>query len=380
MLKEWTYKWNPFNSDKLLAHIYRWREIKRNNPIPLPVTISIDPINRCDLKCSWCNADFILKKNQGKLDSNTLKELPFFLAEWQSNSDFKKGVETVCIGGGGESLMNKDVSQLINNCYEVGIETGIVTNGTNIDKHIQSLIKCTWVGISVDAGSSETYQLLKGRDFFDKVINNIRELIKLSSENKSSPLAQPGQGPGVSLKYLLNPKNVGEIYQAAKIAKEIGCKNMHIRPFGESWDKIGQNKDIFTYSDIEEFREQIVKARSLEDEFFKVFGITHKFDGNFRKQNEFTQCHAIFMTGVFMPPSGGGKFNFGFCCDRRGDQNLTLSNLTSFEEVANFWGSEEHWKIFDKIKPKTCPRCTYQPHNIIFENVIKENNTTYHFI
>jgi MoaA/NifB/PqqE/SkfB family radical SAM enzyme len=378
-MSEWSSKWNPFNSDKLLAHLYRWKEIKRGCQLPVPVTISIDPINLCDLECVWCNADYILKHNSKKIDTEVLMEIALFLSVWHSKTNFNYKVETVCVGGGGESLLHPDVGKFIKRCTQLGIKVGIVTNGTNLTKHIDSLNYCTWVGVSVDAGRDSTYEKLKGKKIFDKVITNIKELVDLS-RNKKSQLGLPGQGHGVSYKYLLHPGNVNDIYEAAKLAKKSGCRNLHIRPFGEPWDQIGQLKTEFSYSDIIEFREQLKQARALEDKNFKVFGITHKFDGNFRRKNEFNQCHAIFMTGVFMPPSGDGKFDFSLCCDRRGDDNMTLKNLTSPIQVADFWGSKEHWKVFEKIKVKECPRCTYQPHNIIYEKVIKVDNMTYQFI
>ena len=50
---------------------------------------------------------------------------------------------------------------------------------------------------------------------------------------------------GVSYKYLLYDRdNIGEMYMAAKLAKEIGCKNIHFRPAGTPWDKIGTPEEI----------------------------------------------------------------------------------------------------------------------------------------
>jgi hypothetical protein len=87
------------------------------------------------------------------------------------------------------------------------------------------------------------------------------------------------------------------------------------------------------------------------------------------------------MTGVFMPPtSDKGKFNFGICCDRRGDDGLTLTDLIDTSQVSEFWGSDNHWESFDNLKVKNCPRCTYQPHNMIFENAVEVDNMTIDFI
>ncbi len=378
--KEWTNKWNPFNSHKLLAHLNRWSEIWKGNAIPQPVTVTVDPINICNLSCPWCNSDYILKKNSRKIERNILLNLADFLSDWKVFPFTKYGVETICVAGGGEPTLHPDLGTFINKCYDKGIQIGLVTNGSKIDHHLENLVKCTWVGVSIDAGTPETFKKLKGKDIFDKIIHNVKSLTDLASKVKASPLNQAGQGPGISFKYLIHPKNVNEIYIAAKLAKSIGCKNFHIRPYGEPWDKLGQTTDAFSYSDILDFQEQLKRARILEDNNFRVFGITHKFDGNFKKLNQFHKCYAIFMTCVFMPPKEDGLLDFGFCCDRRGDEELVLHNIKSFNQISNYWGSVDHWKMSDKIIVKKCPRCTYQPHNIIFEKTIIEDNLTYRFI
>lgn len=369
-MNEWSSKWNPFNSDKLMAHLYRWKKIQRDKEIPPPVLVTIDPTNVCNLKCIWCNSKYLQDRNANQLSEETMNEMADFLKGWKNNNF---GLEAVCIAGGGEPTMHKGLGKFIDRLVNNGIKVGIVTNGINLDKYEDYLSKCSWVGVSIDAGTSVTYKKLKGVDYFEKIKENIRKL----NETKGL-LGMSGQGHGISYKYLLHPENVKEVYQAATIAKEIGCRNMHIRPVGNPWDR--KIDSIFSYGDIKEFEEQIEKSRKLEDKNFRIFGITHKFDGNFNRANEFKECYAIFMTADFLPPTSKGKFNFGLCCDRRGDSRLTLEDLNNFDCVKKFWGSKEHWKMFDKIKVKECPRCTYQPHNIIYEKAIKEDNLTYDFI
>jgi hypothetical protein len=92
------------------------------------------------------------------------------------------------------------------------------------------------------------------------------------------------------------------------------------------------------------------------------------------------------MTAVIMPPDGKDaskdSFTLGLCCDRRGDSKLELgSNLIDINQINTLWGSEGHWRIHDKIKIRgECPRCTYQPHNEIYEQVILNDSMTYKFI
>ncbi len=381
-IEEWTDEFNPFNSAKLWAQYYRWKEIQEGNVLPAPALVTIDPTNICNLKCIWCNADYIQNKNPKSLSPQALDKIADFLPYWSDNSKWEN-VEAVCIAGGGEPLMNKYTGNLIKRLKQNNVEPGIVTNGTFIDKNLEALTDCTWVGVSVDAGTPEVYKKLKGKNLFTKVIDNIQ---KLTSIQEGTELGEPGKGPGVSYKFLMHPENISDIYSAAKLAKEIGCKNFHLRPYGVPWDKIKLEKDkesfrSFSYGDIEEFRRQFNEASKLEDENFNVFGITHKFDGDLKRTHRFDKCRAVFMTSVFEPPTDkNALFDLGLCCDRRGDPQLTIENIKDVEEIKKFWGSKDHWDRAKKIKVGTCPRCTYQPHNLFYEKAIGINNMTIPFI
>jgi organic radical activating enzyme len=387
-IKEWSpsKKWNPFNSYKLLAQVPRWELIQRNKSIPQPVLVTVDPVNMCNLKCSWCNAHSILESNTSMLSRKSLLRIADFLTVWQGTKKWPKGVETICIAGGGESLLNPYIDEFIEVCIAKGIEVGVVTNGTLIDKHLEALSKCTWVGVSIDAGTRQTFANAKGADLFDKVISNIKKLIDYSEEHDTK-LALKKQGYGVSYKYLLHSSNMSEIYTAAEIAKRVGCRNFHMRPAGIPWSDIQneKRKDFFKFTPdvIKKFKAEVNKARKLESEEFGIFGITHKFDNKFNPANFFSNCYAIFMTGVFMPGTDGNEdsINFGLCCDKRGDPEVLLEeNIVDPKIIAESWGGKKHAGIFEKIKVDRCPRCTYQPHNQIYEHVIKDDSMTYKFI
>ena len=88
------------------------------------------------------------------------------------------------------------------------------------------------------------------------------------------------------------------------------------------------------------------------------------------------------MTCVFMPPEEpDGDFTLGLCCDRRGDRTTDLLINGKVNNILSAWGGNLHWVIADSITPcEDCPRCTYAPHNEIFENVIEQDNMTLDFI
>ena len=128
------------------------------------------------------------------------------------------------------------------------------------------------------------------------------------------------------------------------------------------------------------FRSQLDKARSLESEDFAVYGVTHKFDGQFKGSNDFENCYAVLFAISFEPPTtkGVGEFNTTFCCDRRGDKVLILENTTT-EKLKEYWGSKEHLDLVGKIDPKKCGRCIRGPHNRIYENAVLKEDMSYEF-
>ncbi len=385
-------RWNPFNSHKLLAHVQRWRFIQRGRPLPPPVLVTVDPTNACNLNCVWCNAAFIRATRRNSLSETALFRLADFLPRWGAGRrDWPLGVEAVCVAGGGEPLLNPATAAFIDRLSFNGLQTGLVTNGSKLLEYIDPLVQCTWMGVSIDAGTADTFNALKQvkpkGQVFERIIEGIALLVDYAKTHHSRlGLAHPSYG--VSYKYLLyNRDNIGEIYQAARLAKEIGCKNIHFRPAGTPWDKVGTDDEIsFNQEIIELYQDQIRQALELDDATFSVYGVTHKFNSQFERANYFKQCHAVFMTAVIEPPQGDeappDSFILGLCCDRRGDPKLELvSNATEPEAIQRAWGSQSHWRIHDRIQVKQdCPRCTYQPHNEIYEEVILNDSMTYKFI
>ncbi|MDR2528251.1 MAG: radical SAM protein [Synergistaceae bacterium] len=383
-------RWNPFNSYKLLAHVARWRQIERGRVVPPPVLITVDPANACNFDCAWCNAKYVREQRNFMLSHKTLSDIARFLPRWGEGSGYTEpGVKAICVAGGGEPLLNKATPSFIEEVCSNGVEVGVVTNGSLMHECVEALSRCTWVGVSVDAGSAGTLNKQKGldpsRQEFGRIMDNIARLADYAKSH-STRLGKPHPSYGVSYKYLLYKENIGEVYQAAKLAKETGCKSIHYRPAGTTWNNVTGGEQItFSDGDIALFNEQIALAQELDDKTFSVFGVTHKFDSQFGISNTFERCHAIFMTAVISPPltreSPKDAFVLGLCCDRRGDAALELlQDCADVEQIEKAWGGERHWAVHDAIQVRRCPRCTYQPHNQIYEQVILNDSMTYKFI
>jgi len=179
----------------------------------------------------------------------------------------------------------------------------------------------------------------------------------------------------ITYKFLAHPLNIPSIHEAVRLAKTIGCRFFHMRPVGKTWDNLAQ-PNIFTPLDIALAKAHIEQARlDFEDNDFRVFGIMHKFSDNWEIRRDFDKCHAVAMTAVIQPDN-----TVSLCCDRRGDPRLELGRFDKLEDILGLWGSQKHWAIMHGVDLRECPRCTYGPHNQLFEHMVLSDTTCKNFI
>jgi MoaA/NifB/PqqE/SkfB family radical SAM enzyme len=355
---EWSDKYNPFNSIKAVAHVQYWQSIKQGI-IPPPFFLSIDPSGICNYSCPFCNASHTLQSNPAQLSIDDINDIMDLLKFWRTRA--------VCVGGGGEPLTNPHTGYLIDLLTHNGIDIGVVTNGSAIDRFMDPLSLCKWVGVSMNAGTADTHAKAMGckPEDFDKVLKNIRSLVSYRKKHKTNV--------EVTYKYLIHPLNYKEIYEAARIAKEIGCDLIHIRPGDDPWFNKGANEFALTPAQISESRALIDSARTkLEDSSFKVYGVSHKFDADWRPKKSFKNCYATLVQCLI-----SSSAQIELCCDRRGYQGLILCSV---RDARDKWGGDKHKKMVEEIDVNQCPRCTYTHVNEIFENVVLDDRMLYDFI
>jgi len=360
--KEWKDLYNPFNSIKVLV----WREwlegCAKGDFLP-PVTIDIDPSGRCNLNCVWCNFVDYNKQHDCDIPKDHLLKIADFASTW--------GVKSVHVLGGGEPLMNKGTNALLLRLKNNDMPSGLITNGVLLtDELIETIANsCRWIGISLDAGTGESYKKVKGissHNLFDKVLSNITKLC--------SKIKELNSGCSVCFKYLLHPSNAHEILTAAKLAKSIGVNEFQVRPAG--WENISnENVKPFDFNNVLEIiDDQIFNALLLEDKNFRVYGIRHKFSPTKQKKINYSKCCASPIVLIF-----GADGNCHVCGDRRGQKEFILcSHYPNVNEVSKYWNSDRHKSIINNVKLSECPRCVLGPYNEIVEKVfIKDNMCRY---
>lgn len=359
-MNEWSNPWNPFNSAKVLLWRAHLEACAKDDYLP-PVTVDLDPANKCMYDCPHCNAYDMINGSGKVMSEEHMIKLIDFLADWRDSTQHKTP-NSACVSGGGEPYMNKNINAMFERMHHYGMEIGIITTGYPMNNEDIDIVAKTarWIGFSMDCASNETYKKVKGIKLdgaMEKVTDNMRKLVKR--------IHDLGTNCDVAYKFLLTPDNALEIYDAIKLAKEIGVKDFHLRPAG--WDNLSKVKEHPDYSKyIDDINIQIEHGMKLETKDFRVFGIRHKFNPDFSKKVNFSRCWAIPILPTF-----GADGNVHTCFDMRGREDLILcKHDPDPSEILKVWNTDFHRNMVKKIEIEKCPRCTFGSYNEIVEKVI----------
>lgn len=207
------------DSHKLMYHVPRvngWLEGKNIYPLYVEIAAS----GACNHRCVYCALDFMEYKPrflEAVLLKKRLKEMS------------RLGVKSIMYAGEGEPLLHKNIVDLINHTDEAGIDVALTTNGVLLTKNIldETLPKITWIKVSINAGTKETYSRIHRTNAsdFNKVIENLHYAARLKHSQ--------GYSCTLGMQLVLLPDNYREVVLLAKIAKDIGMDYLVVKPYSQ---------------------------------------------------------------------------------------------------------------------------------------------------
>jgi len=264
---------------------------------------------------------------------------------------------------------------MIPRLYKNNVEVGVITNAVALNEDYADIITdgTRFCGISFDGDNPKTYEMMRGKNHFMTIVKNVAKL-NIYRIKKKSIL-------DTNLKFLIHPYNYKEIYGVAKLAKEIGCCGIHIRPAGiknvpgvkdpmKRWNK----KKLDEYS--KAVNDVIERTWELADKNFQVYAVRHKFGPTLQKVIKFKKCRCTPLAGVF-----GSDGWFHLCFSMRGRKGFKLvRHVPDPYEVMRVWGSKHHMDLMKKINPEKCMRCAFTRYNEVIENCIMEDKMFRNFL
>ena len=323
----------PFSSSKILYHVDRvadWKKGKVSNPI----TYEIDMTNVCNNKCPFCFGFLDRKRHPLSIPLTQVKKILKQIKQFNGKA--------VTFTGGGDPLCNPHTIDAVKYAKSLGLDVGFITNGLLInDKTAQELVKnCLWVRISLDAATPKTYEKTHGLNgtAFDKVLTNIKELVKAKKKLKSNITIGVG--------FLTYDTTIDEMVPFAKLCKNLGVDYAQFRPLLKNF----KDKE-FNEKAHKNLISNIEKSKKLSTAAFKVESSVHKYNliSKDAQQRAYGKCYGHNFTAVIAADQ-----KMYICCHMRGVQKYALGDL-KLNTLKQIWHSDNRKKVYENINFKDCP-------------------------
>lgn len=353
-------------------NLYKRKELilcNLNGIIVPPYEVLIHPSSYCNLTCQWCIGDHIHIESSGELEPhfipkknehilpNILHNEEALMAVVENILSYKKKVNTIIDGiqinktfsvenfsfsgiTGEPLIAKKALVSAIRRLTNEGKRTGLFTNGIKISSDICDVLsRLSYINISVDAGSNQTYNKLKCSSRssqlseLDKVFSNIFLLNSFKKLNATDI--------EINTSCILYPENFREIYSLAKKVKSLGVSNLRLKK-----DIYGEK--VLSEAEIKECLMLIDRIRNdLEDSTFKIITV-HDLNNSQEQIQDFNSCLISKMM------SAVGSDGMLYPCNYHPKPNgHSIGNLVSktLEEV---WESRYRADLDSKL-PRICP-------------------------
>ena len=337
--------WSEFEYSKLklLLNIEKVDSIikvlegeKRFDEMP-PISVELHLTNLCNLNCKWCT-DKVLKEDKASSEKESILKLFDYFAEHNVG---------VTIEGGGEPSVHPDFEEIVRYGYEKGLHMGLISNGVNDFSHLAKCFK--WIRISVDASNVEEYELEKGVDKFDTVIENLKKI------SKAREASQTHLGVG----YVMTKRNITGIIDFLKGLDDIGIDYVYARPVEEAPDITPSIEELLR------LKTEVIKT--FEDRRIKVLLVINE---RFIKDNDNLPCVAHSLSCIIR-----ANGDVALCEKRRHDPIIFGSiNEKTFDQI---WYSENRQEASRKLtcseNQKGCEVCRMTSFNQMLCDLKKLN-------
>ncbi len=329
----WMYfwEWSDLFSKTFLIRFFPWG-------VPYPPSIEIEPTTVCNLKCTICEHTYWNEKARN-----------MSLEEFKGIVDQFPKLRWIGLTGIGSSFLNKNFLKMVAYVKNKSILVELIDTFNHIDEKILDQVmdlEVDFYYISIYGATKETYEEVCIGSNFDKVMNNIKYLIKLKHDKKTLL-------PIINFHFIVNKQNYHEMIPFLELIHSLNAKEFQVL-FTPLLHPFDETKDISVDIPLEKRDE--IQRRAKELGIRVIYNDCAQLD-----KPTISQCTAwlepfIFATGHVVPCCAGNEAN-----QRDFQKKAALGNVfeKSFKEI---WYSEEYKKfremVHEGITPVQCKGCS----------------------
>jgi len=173
-----------------------------------PQAIEVEVTTRCHLKCTICEHTYWSEKG-----------IDMSFGQFKGIIDQFPRLKWIGLTGIGSSFLNRDYLKMLRYLKSKSVYVELFDSFTQIDEEVaRELIEIgvDKVSLSIDAATKETYEKIRVGANFDKVLANVKALIRLKKEMKT-PI------PELWFHYIVTNDNVYEMPQFVELVASLNA-------------------------------------------------------------------------------------------------------------------------------------------------------------
>ncbi len=334
-------RWDEFEYDKLklLCHMDKVRSVMAVSDggnvydDMMPISVELHLTDNCNLACPWCTDRDLLKKG-----NQLSKEVVYRLLE-----EFGAASTGVTLEGGGEPTIYPYFKDIVEYGYKNDVSLGLITNGTVDISDV--LNRFRWVRISLDSSNKEEYINEKGRDCFEKVMDNLSRYREIR-DNKTCYLG---------IGYVITRRNYSDIDEVIRRLDDLCVDYVYLRPVEEAEDIMPSREDLY------DLRKRLLKLTEGRRIKFKLV-----INDRLTYDNDHLPCVCHSIASII---HANGDV---FCCEKRRHDEIKFGNVND-QSFGDIWRSDIRKqttaKLLDPASQNGCSVCRITPFNKIISNL-----------
>ena len=317
-----------------------------------PVCLYLEVTNRCNLLCETCPRTFEELEPPADMGWDLFRTIV----------DQVPNAARVVLHGVGEPMLVKSLPRMIRYLKDRGVYVLFNTNGTLLaPKQHQPLIDTDLdeLRVSLDAADAKSFAAVRGKNFFDRIVRNVREFTALQRKIGAA-------SPRVSLWLTGLKETIGQLPAFVRLADSMGVKDVHLQRL--VFDNVGYGLAPADSSLFEQLRAE--ESRAIEDatRLAGDLGITLDASGatepgvSLQRQDETQPWSACRRPWSLMYFTAHGRALP--CCiapfSARGYETYTLGDATQ-QTLREIWNGAAYQEfrqgLLGDAPPRPCANC-----------------------
>lgn len=181
----------------------------------MPVCLYLETTNRCNLLCTTCPRTYEELEPPADMSWDLFTQIV----------DQFPTISRVVLHGIGEPMMVKDLPKMVRYLKDRGTYVLFNTNGTLLrPKKGRELIDAGLdeLRVSLDAAEAKAFKLVRGRDWFNRIVRNVREFVDLKATLQAT-------NPRLSLWLTGLRETLEQLPDFIRLAADIGVPEVHLQ-------------------------------------------------------------------------------------------------------------------------------------------------------